>query len=394
MAGGGGVRRGRRPKSSGRGAWASGLIAFALGAGLGCTKTRVPEGELRIGQFGSFTGSEATFGQSTDRGIRLMIDARNAAGGVRGKKIVLISEDNQGKAEDTIAIVKKLIAQDQVVALLGEVASTRSLAAAPIAQQYKIPMITPSSTNPAVTAKRDYVFRVCFIDPVQGPIMARFVAEDLKFKRVAILRDIKSDYSLGLAKFFAAKFQELGGQVVASLDYSSNDPDFKAQLTQIRALDAQGIFVPGYYSDLGPIARQARELGLKIPLMGGDGWDSPKLFELAAGAMEGSYFTNHYSAESTNPATQKFVRDYRAKYGVSSDGLAAAGYDAAGILLAAIERAPDLTPKSIRAELARTTDYPGATGTISINADRNADKDVFVVKIVGDTYKFVKMFRK
>jgi len=369
------------------------FCATAISAA-GCTKSRVPDGELRIGQFGSFTGSEATFGQSTDRGIRLLIDARNAAGGVRGKKIVLITEDNQGKAEDTVAIVKKLIAQDQVVALLGEVASTRSLAAAPIAQQYKIPMITPSSTNPEVTKKRDFVFRVCFIDPVQGPIMARFAAEDLKFQRVAILRDIKSDYSVGLSKFFAEKFTQLGGRIVTTLDYASNDPDFKAQLTQIRAADPQGIFVPGYYNDLGPIARQARELGLKVPLLGGDGWDSPKLFELASGAMNGAYFSNHYSAESPNPATKKFVEDYLAKYGVPSDGLAAAGYDAAGILVTAIERASELTPKAIRAEIAKITDYAGATGTISINAERNADKDVFVVQIAGPTYKFIKMFPK
>ena len=147
--------------------------------------------------------------------------------------------------------------------------STRSLAAAPIAQKYKVPMITPSSTNPEVTRKKDYVFRVCFIDPVQGPIMARFAAEELKFKRVAILRDIKSDYSVGLSKFFARKFTELGGNVVITVDYASNDPDFKAQLTQIRAVNPEGLFIPGYYNDLGPISRQARELGITVPLMGG-----------------------------------------------------------------------------------------------------------------------------
>ena len=280
------------------------------------------------------------------------------------------------------------------MALIGEVASTRSLAAAPIAQQYKIPMITPSSTNPEVTRKRDFVFRVCFIDPVQGPIMARFAAEDLKFKRVAVLRDIKSDYSIGLSKYFVEKFKQLGGEIVATLDYSSNDPDFKAQLTQIRAANPEGLFIPGYYNDLGPIARQARELGITAPLMGGDGWDSPKLFELASGAVEGGYFSNHYSAESPNPATVKFVRDYKAKYGVDSDGLAAAGYDAAGILLTAIERAKEPTAKAIRAEIAKIKDYPGATGNITINSERNADKDVFIVRIKGESYKLVKMFPK
>lgn len=371
------------------------LAVCVVGVGVGgCTQSRVPEDEIRIGQFGSFTGSEASFGQSTDRGIRLIFDAKNAAGGIRGKKIVLVTEDNQGKAEETTSIVKKLIAQDQVIALLGEVASTRSLAAAPIAQNYKIPMITPSSTNPEVTKKGDFVFRVCFIDPMQGPIMARFAAEDLKLKKVAILRDIKSDYSMGLSKFFTAKFKELGGEVVATLDYTSNDPDFKAQLTQIRAVAPDGLFVPGYYNDLGPIARQARELGLKIPLLGGDGWDSPKLFELSAGALEGAYYANHYSAESPSPVTQKFIRDYRKAYGVQADGLAAAGYDAAAILLDAIERAPTLTPKAIRDELARTVDFNGATGRITINKDRNADKDIFIVKVAGNAVKFVKVFAK
>ena len=360
----------------------------------GCTQGRVPDNEIRIGQFGSFTGSEASFGQSTDRGIRLIFDAKNAAGGVKGKKLVLITEDNQGKAEDTTSIVKKLIAQDQVVALLGEVASTRSLAAAPIAQNYKIPMITPSSTNPEVTKKGEYVFRVCFIDPVQGPIMARFAAEDLKLKRVAVLRDIKSDYSMGLSKFFTEKFKALGGEIVATLDYASNDPDFKAQLTQIRAAQPDGLFIPGYYNDLGPIARQARELGIKVPMLGGDGWDSPKLFELSAGALEGAYYANHYSDESTSPVTQKFIAEYKSKYGVHADGLAAAGYDAAGILVDAMERASELTPKAIRDELARTTDFNGATGRISINAERNADKDVFVVKVSGNATKFVKVFAK
>lgn len=370
-----------------------GLISTAVVASaLSCTKKEENKNEIRIGQFGSMTGPEATFGQSTDKGVRMAIEAKNAAGGINGKKIVLITEDNQGKSEETTSIVKKLITQDHVVALLGEVASTRSKAAAPIAQSNKVPMITPSSTNPSVTAVGDYIFRVCFIDPVQGPIVARFAREELKLKKMAVLRDLKSDYSIGLSEFFVKKFKELGGQIVSEQTYSSNDSDFKAQLTQIRAANPDGIFIPGYYNDIGPIGRQARELGIKAVLLGGDGWDSPKLFELANGALEGSYYSNHYAAESPNPATQDFIKKYKEKYGVVPDGLAAAGFDATSILIAAIERAKEITPTAIRDEIAKTKDHDGATGKITINSDRNADKDVFIVKVVGSGLKFVKVY--
>ncbi len=296
--------------------------------------------EILIGQFGSMSGGEATFGQSTDRGIRLAFDAQNAKGGVKGKKIVLKTEDNQGRPEEAAAVVRKLITQDKVLAILGEVASTRSLAAAPIAQQYKIPMITPSSTNPQVTKVGDYIFRVCFIDPFQGSVMARFTNEHLKLKRVAILKDMKSDYSLGLSEFFAKKHKELGGEIVAEATFQSGDSDFKAQLTQIRAANPEAIFIPAYYTEVGLISRQARQLGIKAVLLGGDGWDSPKLSEIGQGAIDGGYFSNHYSSESENPATVEFIKAYKAKYNEVPDGLAAAGYDAARILIQAMETAP------------------------------------------------------
>ncbi len=347
--------------------------------------------EIRIGQFGSMTGGEATFGQSTDKGVRLAIDARNAAGGIKGKQIKLITEDNQGKPDEASAVVKKLITQDKVVALLGEVASTRSLAAAPIAQKYKIPMVTPSSTNPKVTQVGDYIFRVCFIDPFQGPVMARFAYENLKLKKVAILKDLKSDYSLGLAEFFNAKFKSLGGEIVSEQNFQTGDSDFKGQLTRIRSSNPDAVFIPAYYTEVGLIARQARQLGIKAVLLGGDGWDSPKLFEIGQDAVNGAYFSNHYASESPNEATQKFIKDYKAKYNEIPDGLGAAGYDAAMILLNAIEKAPEITPEAIRAQLAATKDFAGATGKISINTERNADKDAFIVKVEGKALKFITL---
>lgn len=374
------------------------LIAMLVG--VGCTKKNSgdsagaaasSQGEIRIGQFGSMTGGEATFGQSTDKGIRLAIDAKNAAGGIKGRKLVLLTEDNQGKPEEAAAVVKKLITQNEVVALLGEVASTRSLAAAPIAQQYKIPMVSPSSTNPKVTEVGDYIFRVCFIDPFQGPVMARFTHDTLKLKKVAILKDLKSDYSLGLSEFFSKKFKELGGEIVSEQTFQTGDSDFKGQLTRIRTSNPEAIFIPAYYTEVGLIARQARQLGIKAVLLGGDGWDSPKLFEIGQDAIQGSYFSNHYASESPVKATQEFIKKYKEKYNETPDGLAAAGYDAAQILLDAMERAPEITSAAIRNELAKTKDFAGATGKITINSERNADKDAFIVKVEGKALKFVTL---
>ena len=359
-----------------------GLLSFSA-----CTKKNA--NEIVIGQFGSMTGSEATFGISTDEGIKLAIDEANAAGGIKGKKIKLVTMDNQGKAEEAAAVVTRLIEQEKIVALLGEVASSRSLAAAPIAQGRKIPMITPSSTNPKVTEVGDYIFRVCFIDPFQGTVMAKFATETLKLKKVAILRDMKSDYSVGLADFFTQKYKELGGTIVAEQTYQSGDVDFKAQLTQIKSKNPDGIYIPGYYTEVGLIARQVRELGIKAILMGGDGWDSSKLSEIGQDAVNGSYFSNHYSSESTDPAAVEFMNKFKARYGKNPDGLSAMGYDAALVLIHALKAAPDLTPKAIRDELAKIKDFQAATGKITIDEKRNASKNAVVVQVQGPLNKYV-----
>jgi branched-chain amino acid transport system substrate-binding protein len=366
------------------------LLSVALLTALSvisCTKKST--NEIVIGHFGSMTGSEATFGQSTDEGIRLAFDELNSRGGIKGKKVKLVTMDNQGKAEEAASVVTRLIEQEKVLALLGEVASTRSLAAAPIAQTKKVPMITPSSTNPKVTQVGDYIFRVCFIDPFQGTVMAKFAAENLKVKKVAVLRDVKSDYSVGLADFFTQKFKELGGEVIADMSYQSNDVDFKAQLTQIKSKNPEALFIPGYYTEVGLIARQAREIGLKVPLMGGDGWDSPKLYEIGQEAVNGGYFSNHYSTESTDPAAVEFITKFKAKYNKSPDGLSAAGYDAALVLIRAMESASELTSDSVKSALTQIKDFPGATGKITINEQRNATKSAVVVQVQGTSNKFI-----
>ena len=336
---------------------------------------------IKIGEVGSMTGSEATFGISTHQGIELAIKEKNAKGGVKGKKLELITVDNQGKPEEAAIGTTKLITQDKVIAVLGEVASSRSLAMAPIAQKNKIPMISPSSTNPKVTTIGDYIFRVCFIDPFQGEVMAKFAAETLKVKKVAILRDVKSDYSLGLSDYFKAAFAKGGGEIVVDQTYSSGDVDFNSQLTSIRSKKPEAIFIPGYYTEVGLIAKQARKLGIKVPLLGGDGWDSTKLYEIGGKALNNGYFSNHYSKDDQSPSVQAFVKNYEAAYKATPDGLAAMGYDAALVLIAAMEKTKNLAPKEIRDAIASTKDFSAVTGKISIDDKRNASKPAVVLEV-------------
>jgi len=343
--------------------------------------------EIVIGEYGSLTGTTATFGQSTDNGIKMAFDEINAAGGVLGKKFRVIVEDDRSQPEEAATAVTKLINQNRVTAVLGEVSSSRSLAAAPICQSNKIPMISPSSTNPRVTQIGDYIFRVCFIDPFQGLVMAKFAANSLKLKRVAILVDVRNDYSVGLQTFFRQNFRQMGGEIVAEQSYSEGDSDFKAQLTQIKGSNPEAIYVPGYYTEVATIARQARELGMTMPLMGGDGWDSPRLFEIGGEALNGCYLSNHYSVDDPSPAIQKFVGDYRGRYKQVPDALAALGYDAARILADAITRAGSTGGDKIRDALATTKDFSGVTGKITINEERNAIKPAVILKI--DNGKFV-----
>jgi branched-chain amino acid transport system substrate-binding protein len=352
-----------------------------------------PAGDkILIGHVGSMTGNEATFGDSTDKGIRLAIDEQNKKGGVKGKQLVLKTLDDQGKPEEAAVAATRLVTQDKVTVLLGEVASSRSLAMAPVADSNQVPMISPTSTNPRVTKDGDktrpYVFRVCFIDPFQGTVMAKFAKDNLKVTKVAVLRDVGNDYSVGLADFFEKKYKDLGGNVVADVSYKAGDQDFKAQLTAIKTKNPQAIYVPGYYTDVALISRQARELGLKQPLMGGDGWDSSKLYEISKGALDGSYFSNHYSDEDPAPVIQEFVQKYKAAYGNVPDALAVLGYDAARVAMDAIDRAKDLSGPAVREAIEQTKGFKGVSGTINIDADHNAVKSAVVLGIKNNAAKY------
>lgn len=343
---------------------------------------------ILIGHYASMTGAEATFGVSTDNGIKLAIEEINSNGGVKGRRIDLKTYDNRGSLTEVTTVVTRLITNDKVTALLGEVASSRSIAGGQIAQRFRVPMVSPSSTNPDVTENRDMVFRVCFIDPFQGRVGAQF-ASNQGWKRAAVLFNRQQAYSTGLADNFKSSFRELGGQIVAEQAYGDGDADFGAQITAIQNANPDVIFVPGYYTDVGVIARQVRARGIAAPLLGGDGWDSPQLAATAGEAINGSYFTNHYSHEDTSPAVQEFVAKYRERFGSIPDGLAALGYDAAMILFAAMERAPSLSGDDIAKALSETTDYPAVTGNISIDENRNATKSAVVLTYIDGQQKYV-----
>lgn len=344
---------------------------------------------IRVGYYGDLTGATASFGTSTLEGIELALDEINSDPPL-GKKIELFTEDDQGKSEQAATVVTKLITQDRVVAVLGEVASSNSLAAAPKCQEAQVPMISPSSTNPDVTRVGDYIFRICFIDPFQGEVMAKFARNNLKAQSAAVLTDTKSDYSKGLARFFTETFRELGGQIAADLSYSQGDSDFNAQLNSIKQSNPDVVFVPGYYTEVGSIARQARDAGIRVPLIGGDGWDSPKLFESAGNALEGAYFSNHYSNENEDPKVQNFIERYASKFNKQPDAMAALGYDTALILADSIRRAGSTDGPALRDAIAATSNFEGATGNITLNAERNADKPAVVLQIRGKEYKYVE----
>jgi branched-chain amino acid transport system substrate-binding protein len=346
-------------------------------------------GPIKVGVYLDLSGQTSSFGQSTKNGIEMARDEINNAGGINGRKIELIIEDEQGEPGKVTTVVTKLLRQDGVSALLGEVASTNSLTAAPKAQEAKIPMITPSSTNPEVTRKGDYIFRVCFIDPFQGEVMAKFAINNLKAKKAAILSDFNSDYSKGLTQFFKQSFTGSGGQIVNEKSYTQTDRDFSSQLTAIRASNPDVIYVPGYYGQVGVIAKQARQQGITIPILGGDGWDAPQLWELGGDAMNNTFISNHYSIDDPLPLIQKFVADYKARYGgVAPDALAALGYDAMKVLGDALKRAGTTDGAKLRDAIAQTKDFPGVTGTITMNAERNVDKPATVLELIAKDRKF------
>lgn len=366
-------------------------LPFVLAGCAGGTPETPAAGTILIGEYGSLTGSEATFGQSTHNGVLLAVDQINAAGGVNGKQVAVKTYDDQGKTQEAGTAVTRLITDDKVVAVIGEVASSLSIAGGRVAQQYGVPMISPSSTNAQVTEVGDMIFRVCFVDAFQGYVVAKFAHDDLHATKAAILYDQAQAYSTGLKGDFAREYTGMGGVIVGTPQaYTGGDIDFGAQLTTIRDLQPDVIFLPGYYTDVANIAIQAKKLGVTATLLGGDGWDSAELAKIGGDAIEGAYYSNHYSHQEQRPAVQEFVKAYQTKYtGETPDGLAALGYDAAMLLFDAMKRSPSLGGTDLAAAIAATKDYPGVTGAITIDPHRDARKQAVVVQMKGGAPTYV-----
>ena len=369
------------------------VLLTSILLGLACERRGGPgaggeTGNIVIGYYGDLSGRTSNFGQSTKEGVMMAADEINKAGGINGRQVQILSEDDEGRPEKAATVVTKLIDQDRVVALLGEVASGNTLAAAPKAQTSKVPMISPSSTNPAVTQVGDYIFRVCFIDPFQGEVMAKFAANTLKAKTAAIMLDFNSPYSRGLTDFFKASFTKLGGRIVNEQSYTQGDRDYKGQLTAIRSANPDVIYIPGYYGEVGVIAKQGEQLGIKVPMLGGDGWDAVQLWELGGSSLNGDYISNHYSVDDPSPAIQKFVADYNGRYSKRPDALAALGYDAMKVLADAIKRSGTTEGPKLRDAIAQTQNFPGVTGTITLDAQRNAVKSAVVLKLQDQKFVY------
>jgi branched-chain amino acid transport system substrate-binding protein len=345
---------------------------------------------IKIGEFASLTGKEATYGQTVNKGTRLAFEEANASGGVLGRKLELLTEDDQSKPGESATVVKKLISRDKVVAILGELTSGRTLEAAPVAQAAKIPLVSPGATAVEVTAKGNYIFRVCFIDEFQGTVMAKFALDTLKVRRVALLSSVSSAQSVGLAKFFRERLTAGGGTIALEQKYSEGDKDFRAQLTAIKAANVEALFVPGYYAEAALISKQARELGLTFPLLGIDGWESSQLISVGGAAVEGCYFSTHYSPENQSSAVVAFNQRFRARWQEDSNALSALAYDAARVLIDAIRRAGSTEGAKIRDALAATKNYAAVTGTITFDAQRNPTKSAVVLTVKNGKFTFVQ----
>jgi branched-chain amino acid transport system substrate-binding protein len=348
------------------------------------------EGPIKVGNYGAFTGKEAAFGNSSRKGVILAFEEANAAGGILGRKLELIAEDNQSKHGESATIAKKFVSRDKVVAVLGGNPSTNSLEAAPILQNAKIPMIAISSTNPRVTQMGNYIFRVCFIDPFQGAVLAKFAKDTLKAKRAAILTSVNNPYSVGISKVFRDKFVEGGGVIAIEQKHSEGDKDFRAQLTAIKNAGADFIFHSSNYTEGALVCIQARQLGFTGPLFGGDAWEAPQLIEIGGKAVEGTYYSTHASPESTAPEMVNFIAKFRARWGETPDSIAALGYDAAQLLFAAIKRAGTTESAALRNAIAATKDFNAVTGKITIDRDRNATKSAVILTVKDGKFAYVE----
>lgn len=351
--------------------------------------------EIRIGLITPLSGDVKTFGESVRNSFLIAVEEANAKGGVAGMKIAWVVQDDKNDATEAANVANLLVNQHRVKAIVGSVTSKTSIPVSDIIQAGKVPTISPTATNPKVTVadgkRKDHMFRACFIDPFQGAVLAKFAQETLKKKSAAVLYDASNDYSKGIAEVFRDAFRKQGGSVAAFESYGKDDVDFSALLTKVKASGADVLFLPDYYNKVGLIAKQAREKGVKAQLIGPDGWDSPDLVKIAGPAIEGGYFSNHYSPDDKRPEVVAWVKKYKEKHGQVPDALGTLAYDATNMLLEAIRKAGSDDPKKIREALASMKDFQAVSGKSTM--DRNGDciKSAAILKIEGGKQTFVKM---
>ncbi|MBC7342454.1 MAG: ABC transporter substrate-binding protein [Clostridia bacterium] len=375
-------------------------LVFLVSAVAGCGQKQEGGGQasntIKVGINFELTGNAATYGSHCRDGILLAIEEINKSGGVLNKQLEPKVLDNASKQDESTNVATKLATEEKVKALLGPATTGCTLGAAPVATENKIPLITTAATAPSVTVDdngkvRDFVFRVCFIDPPQAIMGARFAYNDLKVKKAAIYYDTGNDYSKGLYQNFKDEFTKLGGQIVAEEGFSSTDEDFRPTLTKFKQNGAELIYIPAYYNQVGKIVSQARELKIDVPMLGADGWDSPDLVKIAgAQALNHTYFTNHYSSADPSSKVQEFIKAYKAKYGSEPDAFAALGYDAAYLLKAAIEKANSDDPVAIKDALAQIKDFEGVTGKLTFDDKHNPMKEISIIELKDGKQSLVK----
>ena len=372
----------------------SGILASAMSVMLfaGCSGTstggdsdsasKSDSGDIiKIGAIGPLSGSASTYGISVKEGAQLLEEEINKAGGINGKQIKFLFEDDQATADAAMQAFNKLVDSDGVCAILGGVTSGATLAIAPNATQREIPMITPTGTEPTITdVGGEYMFRGCFVDSFQGDVLAKYASEDLSAKTAAVLYNASSDYSKGIADSFKEKFEAAGGQVGEFLTYNDKDTDFNAQLTKIKGLNPDVLILPDYYNTVGLITKQARGMGITSQFLGGDGWESEKLVEIGGDSVDGAMYVNHYYSGDTDEAVKTFVDSYKAKYNKEPDAFAALSYDTSKILVKAIEKANSTEGPAIKAAL-KGMELQSVTGDIKFGEDRSAIKSAAIIKV-------------
>jgi branched-chain amino acid transport system substrate-binding protein len=362
--------------------------------GLLCLSCGPKEKVIKIGLVAPLTGDVKTFGESTRNGFTIAIEETNANGGVNGDSIKMYIADDRNDPTEARNAGSKLINQDGVKLIIGSVSSKCSIPLSEVCQAATAVMISPTSTNPKVTvnddnSRKDFIFRACFIDPFQGMVAAKFAVEYLKAKTSAILYDVGNDYVKGLAEFYRDNFQKLGGKVITYESYTKDDTDFSALLTKVKRDNPDVLYVPDYYNKVGLIAKQARQLGIKAVMMGGDGWDSPDMLKIAGDAIVGGYFTNHYSPDDPRPEVQTWVKKYETKYGSKPDALATLAYDATTLMLEAIKSAKTANPPDVRNALQNFKGLNAVSGSISYDASGNPIKDAVILKYTKNGQEFV-----